>query len=138
MFILKIIGALAALFLVFVFMEWFNRSTYEPYNVHFFNKESFAYYAASYIVFFIGWEMMDSHWDGDALNGIIIMFIGAAIMLKRIHDNFKSVPPMVAFKATLLQMIIFAPLSMAALFALIALFAAASGVKPVYNLNCKD
>lgn len=138
MFIVQIIGALLSAIGLFLFMEFYNRHTLKHEGIEFFTKESFGYFAIANVVMYIGWNMIQSNWHGDPLNGLIIMIIGSAIMLKRIRDNFIAASFWTALKGTLLQILIFIPLSVIALIGIIALFAAASGVKPVYNLNSRD
>lgn len=135
MFILKIIAAFAAVIALYRFMLWFNSFTYKEAKYHFFTTYSFGWYAASYVAMYAGYHMARSNWQGDPLNGMIILFIGLWIFIVQIKNNFKHTRPLVALAGSLAQSILYIPMTLLGLIALFVALAAASGIRPVFCVN---
>lgn len=138
MFLLKIIAAVVAAFILFALIEGFNAYTQRKANYRFFREESFFYYAGSYVLLYAGYSMIESHWHGDPLNGIIVSLIGLVLLGKSIRDNFRSVPFRLALGGTLLQLLLYIPATVLAMLALALAIAGVSGIKPTYCLNGRD
>lgn len=138
MFIIKIVSALATVIAIYQFMVWFNDFTYKEARYRFFSIRSFGWYAGSYIAIYAGHQMFVSHWQGDTLNGAIVLIAGIWVFIIQIQNNFKRTRPLVALAGSLAQSILYIPMTILVLAALFVALAAASQVKPVYNLNSKD
>lgn len=135
MFLLKIIAALAAAFGVYVLILWFNDYTEKEAGYRFFSTHSFGWFAAAYIALYAGYRMIESNWHGDPINGSIVLAIGLVIFAVQIRTNFKHTRPLMALAGSLLQTLIYAPLTVLGLIALFVSIAAASGIKPVFCIN---
>ena len=135
MFLLKIIAVMAALFGIYLFTQWFNAFTEKESGYHFFTAQSFGWFAASYIAMFAGYKMIQSNWHGDPINGVIVLLIGLGIFAMQIRTNFKHTRPLVAIAGSLLQIILYVPLTYLGLIVLFIAIAAASTIRPVYCIN---
>ncbi|TDA63249.1 hypothetical protein E0765_08580 [Sulfuricurvum sp. IAE1] len=138
MFLLKIIAALAALFGLYVLTQRFNDFTEREANYRFFTGASFGWYAASYIAMYAGYRMIQTNWHGDPINGSIVLGVGIIIYAVQIYTNFKRTRFLVALAGSLMQTLLYVPLTVLGLIALFIAIAAASQIKPVFNLNSKD
>lgn len=138
MFFFKIILSIIALLIVLVLIEGFNRYTRQKAHYAFFTLESFFHYAGGYILLYAGYRMIESNWRGDIFNGIIVALIGTIVLVIAVRKNFKHTPIRLALGGTMLQLLIYLPATVLAVFALAIAVVAASGIKPVYAINGKD
>ncbi|HQS67870.1 MAG TPA: hypothetical protein PLM93_11855 [Sulfuricurvum sp.] len=140
MFILTLIGLVAAGLLLYGFIEWFNGYTQEKARYKFFTMEHSAAMVISYGLIFFGNGNMQSALEnhGDALNGALVIGIGAVILIVVIVNNFKNAPKKLAFIGTVLQIILYIPIAIGAVIIAAAMFAYFSQTKPVYNINSRD
>jgi hypothetical protein len=82
MLMLKIVGALAALFLVLAIMATFDGHVQEKFGHRFFTKATFIAIVVSCLMIAGGyhWHLAALKSHGDALNGWVVLGIGAAIL----------------------------------------------------------
>lgn len=135
MFMLKIIAAITALFGIYLVTRWFDNLSERESGYRFFTGESFGWYGASYVLMYAGYRMIETSWHGDPINGSIILIIGLAVFAVPVRDNFRRTRPLLAIAGSLLQTLIYAPLTVVGIIALVIAIAAASGIKPVYCVN---
>ncbi|MDD3597652.1 hypothetical protein [Sulfuricurvum sp.] len=135
MLILKTAALLATILALYRFIMWFNDFTYMEARHRFFTAQSFGWYAASYISIYSGYQMFISHWQGDTLNGAIVLIAGIWLFIIQIQKNFKRTPPIVALAGSLAQSILYIPLTVMGLILLFIALAAASKIRPVYTIN---
>lgn len=135
MFIIKIAAALAIMIAIYRFMVWFNDFTYIEVRYRFFSLQSFGWYAGSYIAMYAGHHMFITHWQGDTLNGAIVIITGFLIFIIQIRSNFKRIPILIALAGSLAQSILYIPITILALAALFIAIAAASRIRPAFCIN---
>lgn len=140
MFILSLIGLIAAGLLLYGFIEWFNTYTQEKAHYKFFTMEHSAAMVISYAMMFFGNANMQAALknNGDALNGALIIAIGIIIFIAVIVNNFRNVPRKLAIIGTLLQIVLYIPIAIGALIIVAGMVAYFSQTKPVYNINSGD
>lgn len=135
MFTIKLFAAFAVVYGIYQFMMGFNTFTFKEARYRFFTIQSYGWYAASYIAMYAGFHMIKSNWEGDPLNGIIVLIIGLWIFITQIRNNFRHTKPLVAISGSLAQCVLYIPLTIIGLFALFIAMAAASRIRPVYSIN---
>lgn len=140
MFILTLIGLVAAGLLLYGFIEWFNSYTQEKARYKFFTMEHSTAMVISYGMMLFGNINMQSalNNNGDALNGALIIAIGIIIFIAVIIHNFRNAPRKLAIIGTLLQTVLYIPIAIGALIIAAAMVAYFSQTKPVYNINSGD
>ncbi|MCL4431869.1 MAG: hypothetical protein M1300_06075 [Epsilonproteobacteria bacterium] len=140
MFILSLIGLIAAGLLLYVFIKWFNGYTQEKVRYEFFTEEHTVAMVLSYGMMFFGnqWFQNASTANGDTLNGAVVMIIGAIILISVIVNNFNKAPQKIALIGTVAQLILYIPIAIAAAFIVLMIIAVATQTKPTYNLNSRD
>ncbi|MFA5216281.1 hypothetical protein [Sulfuricurvum sp.] len=141
MLVLTIIGLVIAGLAVYGFMEWFNGYTQKKASYTFFSAEHSMALIPSYlmILFGHGWWSNNYHTPhGDWLNGAIVMGLGIIILILTLVNNFKKTPRRIAMIGSIAQLILYIPFTIVAIIAIALAIAAASEIKPVYNLNSGD
>ena len=137
MLVVKIIGFLVAIYLVFLLVVKINDYTRDKYRYDFFNITNFTISAIGYALLYFGyiWYMkaLDKH--GDVLNGQILIGIGIVLLLGVIYLNVKNTSLSAGVSLSIVQAPIYSVLSIIALFVLLASIAFFSETKPVYNIN---
>lgn len=137
MLVVKIIGFLVAIYLVFMLVVKINDYTRDKYRYDFFNMTNFTISAIGYGLLYFGyiWYMkaLDKH--GDVLNGQILIGIGIVLLLGVIYLNVKNTSLSAGVSLSIVQAPIYSVLSIIALFVLLASIAFFSETKPVYNIN---
>ena len=139
MTVLTVIGILLGLLVVVMFVMGVNEHGKKHFRYELFNYEQFARVGIPTVALYIGhkWYASTLVNNGDIYNGVIIMAIAVVALLYVLYRNSKNTNFIFGFFGTLIQFIVFIPLSFLAVFALMMLFAALSGTRPVYNLNSK-
>ena len=137
MFILSLIGIGIIAMLIYGFIEWFNKYSFEK-KIPFFTTEHIIAFVASYLIMFIGYIAIKNNWLHDWKNGAVIMLIGTIIFVLSIRNNFKYTSRSLAIKGSILQVILYIPIAIVGIFILIAAYAFFAQTKPVYNINSKD
>lgn len=140
MFVLSLIALIAASAALYGFIEWFNSYTHEKARYKFFTMEHSAAMVISYGLIFFGNGNMQSALEnhGDALNGALVIGIGAVILIGVIVNNFKNTPKKLAIIGSIFQIILYIPIAIGAVIIAAVMFAYFSQTKPVYNINSRD
>jgi len=137
MTVLGIIGFIAALLAMYIFLEYVNGFTLRGYGYEFFSIAHMIQLIIGYWIIYFGNSMyedaMKNH--GDILNGQVLMVIGVIVVLVVIYKNLMKVPLLFSVPLTALQLLITAPLALGAFLGAILLFAIAAQTKPVYVIN---
>ncbi|SFV64271.1 hypothetical protein MNB_SM-4-1678 [hydrothermal vent metagenome] len=135
--VLAIIGFIAALIAVYIFLEYINKFTLRGYGYEFFSGAHMMQVIVGYWIIYFGNSVyVKALKDGvDLLNGQVLIAIGVVVVLVVIYKNFKAVPSALALLLTGLQLLIAVPLGVGAFIVLIMLIAAAAETKPVYVVN---
>jgi hypothetical protein len=137
MFMLKLLGALVSLLILYGLLAAFNEHCQKKFSYRFFNFTSFIICAAA-----IGLVGLGSAWrtsaaaapDGDVLNGIVLMALGAALAIGLVVYNFKKTDWIYGTGGTLVQLSIFGVLAYVAflllfLWAILSFFGALASLK---------
>jgi len=137
MLVLKIIGILIAVFLVYLLIVKVNEYTIEKYRYEFFNMGNFLLSAVGYGLLYFGykWYMNALEKNQDILNGQILIGIGLILILTVIYYNIKNTSGPTGLIFSLIQAPIYSVLAVFAVIALIAAVAFFSETKPVYNIS---
>ena len=102
--------------------------------------KSFIPIAISYALLYFGnsWYYSALNKGTDTLNGIVLIFVGAILLLRMIYLNFKNTNFTIGFFGTIFQLSVYSVLTVFSIFALLILFAYASQTRPVYSINSRD
>ncbi|MDP3265807.1 MAG: hypothetical protein Q8M39_03150 [Sulfuricurvum sp.] len=140
MFVLSLIGLIAAGIALYEFIKWFNRYTQAKVKYEFFTKDHTTAMVLSYGMLFFGhqWYETATAANGDALNGTVVMIVGGIILFGVILNNFNKSPRKMAYLGTIMQLILYIPITIAAVFVVLGILAVVSQTKPTYNLNSRD
>lgn len=139
MTVLKIIGIILFMGLIYFIIRKINSYSFRKYNYGFFSNELFFLYCVIYALLFFGYDLYTDavKVDGDILNGILIFTFGVILFIVRLILNIKIAKFFFGVLLTLAQFIIFIPIAFGGLIVLIILLLIASQIKPVYNVNSK-
>jgi hypothetical protein len=139
MTVLKIIGIILFMGLIYFIIRKINSFSFRKYNYSFFSNELFFLYCVIYALLFFGYDLYTDavKVDGDILNGILIFAFGVILFIVRLILNIKIAKFFFGVLLTLAQFIIFIPIALGGLIVLIILLLIASQIKPVYNVNSK-
>lgn len=137
MLLLKIIGIMLFLLLLYLLMEKINKFTLKKYSYEFFSKDLLGVYIVIYAGLFFGykWYLNSLVNNTDILNGIILMSIASLIFLTILIKNIKSTTFYFGLLFTIIQAILFIPFVISGFIVILMLFAYFSQTKPVYNIN---
>jgi len=137
MLVLKIIGILITVFLVYLMIVKVNEYTIQKYRYEFFNMGNFLISAVGYGLLYFGykWYMSALEKNQDILNGQILIGIGVILILTVIYYNIKNTSGPTGLALSLVQAPIYSVLAVFSLIVLIAAVAFFSETKPVYNIN---
>ena len=139
MTVLKIIGIILFMGLIYFIIRKINSYSFRKYNYGFFSNELFFLYCVIYALLFFGYDLYTDavKVDGDILNGILIFTFGVILFIVRLILNIKIAKFFFGVLLTLAQFIIYIPIALGGLIVLIILLLIASQIKPVYNVNSK-
>lgn len=137
MLVLKIIGGLVFAFLFYLLITWINAITFKKYNYEFITPSLAFLYASIYALLYFGRDFyLDALLrDGDILNGILLFSFGVITLLTRLILNMKLVGFFKGLFFTIVQVILYIPITVLAVVIIFFLLLAAAGTKPVYNTN---
>ena len=137
MLVLKIVGGLVLALLFYLLITWINAITFKKYNYEFITPSLAFLYACIYALLYFGRDYyIDAVLkDGDIWNGIILFSFGVITLLIRLILNMKLVGFFKGLFFTIVQVIIYIPVTALAVVIIFFLLIAASGTKPVYNVN---
>lgn len=137
MFVLKVLGIIAAAVGLYLFVEWFNNYTEQKGNYRFFSTEHTMAYGAGYLMCFIGYRSMETFWKEDLLSSMLVITIGVIILLFTIINNFRNTPASLAIKGSIAQVILYVPVIIAGAIILAMLVAFFAQTKPVFTINSR-
>lgn len=137
MFVLKVIGVIVSLCLLFLLMFRLNIYTFNKYKYEFFTQTSFGIYMVIYCGIFFGYRSYENalRVNGDELNGILIIAIALLIFIAVLINNIKSTSFYFGIAFTTVQSLLYIPICIVGFFALLAAVAFFSQTKPVYRVN---
>lgn len=135
--VLIVIGILFTLLLVYVLVKELNRLTNERFNCMFFTNEYFYFYVVINLGLFFGYRWYESELisSGDILSGILIMFFASCLLFYVFVKNIKASNFVYGIVFTLVQVVIYLPLTVMGLFVLFGLISYFSQTRPVYKVN---
>lgn len=135
--VLIVIGILFTLLLVYVLVKELNRLTNERFNCMFFTNEYFYFYVVINLGLFFGYRWYESELisSGDILSGILIMFFATCLLFYVFVKNIKASNFVYGVVFTLVQVVIYLPLTVMGLFVLFGLISYFSQTRPVYKVN---
>lgn len=136
--VLIVVGVVLFLFFLFVIINYSNDKTYEKYKYKFFSWNTYILYSILYVLIYFGrnWYLESLSDHGDILNGILIIIFGICLLIYALVKNIKITKSFFKGLAfTLLQLFVYAPLSIVGLIALIGFLGAASQARPVYRID---
>ncbi|WP_120497474.1 hypothetical protein [Kiloniella sp. EL199] len=113
MLVLQILGGL----IIFVGILWafwaFNKHCAEKFEYQFFTKLSFVIVGIAVVLVFIGneWRLNSIAENGDVLNGIVLMIVGACIGFFLIIKNFRATNFLYGFGGSIMQLSAFSVLA---------------------------
>lgn len=133
-FILGFIAAAA----IYLFIEWFNGYTDKKVRYRFFTQNHTIAYVAGYLLLFGGYILMKKQWLGDPLNGLVLIPIGTYILVRTIQNNFDKTRFWYALVGSIIQVILYIPITVVAMFVIYGAIVFFSKTRPVYTINGKD
>lgn len=137
MLVLKIIGALVAIFLVYLFVIWINGYTDKKYKYEFFNLGNYFVSALGYVLIYYGhdWYVSALEKNLDILNGQLIMGFGVMLLAGVVYYNIKNTSLSTGLALSVVQLLLYSVLAVVGFLALIMAIGYFSQTKPVYNVN---
>lgn len=137
MLVLKVILVLAVGALIVYLLNKINILTAKKYKCEFFSIEYFSIFLCIFGLAFWGydWYFDALKAKGDTLNGILIMAFTSIIYLLVLISNIRKSNFFFGLLITILQTIVFLPLSAAVLIVAIITLLFLSQTRPVYVLN---
>ena len=137
MIVLKIIGIIIFLALLYLLIEKLNTYTYKKYSYKFFTESTLGIYMVIYCGLYIGkeWYISALHSKGDILNGIVIIVIALLIFLFVLISNIKKSNYLFGFFFTFVQAILFIPFCIIGIFFILIVAAFFAQAKPVYRID---
>lgn len=136
MTVLYIIGVLAIVIVLLMFVGWVNALSQSKYDYEFFTYGNLALTTIAYALLFFGakfyLDALSAH--GDILNGILMMGIGAIIILGVLIWHIKHTSFIFGLLFGILQLVIYIPAGIVSFLIIIAALAWLSDTKPVYRL----
>ncbi|MAC85241.1 MAG: hypothetical protein CL624_14010 [Arcobacter sp.] len=137
MLVLKVVLVLAVGALIVYLLHKINIFTAKKYKCEFFSIEYFSIFLCIFGLAFWGydWYFDALKAKGDVLNGILIMAFTSIIYLLVLISNIRKSSFFFGLLITILQTIVFLPLSAAVLIIVIITLLFLSQTRPVYVLN---
>lgn len=137
--VLIFIGTIIAILLVWLFVVYVNKYTENKYNYEFFNMTNYGFIAIGYVLIYFGkgWYTSAMLAQQDLLNGQLLMGFGAMLILGAFYYNIKNTSLVFGIGLTVVQCVIYLPLAILAVIAVVAMFSYFAETKLVYNVNGK-
>ncbi|MCX6075627.1 MAG: hypothetical protein NTW78_01925 [Campylobacterales bacterium] len=135
--VLKIIGVLAGLILLAMFVTSMNAYTQKKYKYEIFNWYNLAAAGAGYafILFGRSWYLESLNINGDILNGIILIVIGVITLGLVVRNNIRKTSLTFELLFSVVQLALYIPAAVVAFYGLLAAAAFFAQTKPVYSIN---
>lgn len=137
MIVLSIIGIIVLSIFVYLIIIKVNSFSYKNYKYEFFNKYTLALFTTMLFLLFTGksYYFEAAANNGDIWNGILLFAIGVIIFIIRLILNIKIAGFFKGIFFTIIQLIIFIPLSIIALLVLYGVMVVAARTRPVFRIN---
>ena len=137
MIVLSIIGLIVFSICIYLIIIKVNSISYKNYKYEFFNKHTLALFTTMLVLLFTGksYYFEAATNNGDIWNGILLFAIGVIIFIIRLILNIKIAGFFKGLVYTIIQLIIFIPLSIIALLVLYGAMVVAARTRPVFRIN---
>ena len=137
MLILKILGSVALLFILYLLAVKINEFTAKRHGYLFLNKTTLTTSLSGYVSCFFGytWYMDALQKHGDILNGEILMAVGVGLLLWTLYSNIKNTDIVVGFLFRFVQQALYLVAGAVGLVILLLMFAMFAEAKPVYRID---
>ena len=137
MLVLKIIGVLAVLFLLAMFVSRMNSYTQKKYRYEIFNWYNLTAAGVGYGFMLYGrsWYLEEVTKGGDTLNGMILFAIGMFIIFMVVRNNIKKTSFKFGLYFSVVQLALYIPASAIAFYGLLMAVAFFAQARPVYSIN---
>ena len=137
MLVLQIIGILAAIVFVYLFVIWTNEYIEQKYNYTFFNMRNYLMSAVGYVLIYFGneWYLSALQKHQDLLNGQLLIAFGVILLCIVIYFNIKNTSLFTGGLLSVVQLLIYSVLAYIGFLTLVLMVAYFSQTKPVYNVN---
>ena len=137
MIVLSIIGLIVFSICIYLIIIKVNNISYKNYKYEFFNKHTLALFTTMLVLLFTGksYYFEAATNNGDIWNGILLFAIGVIIFIIRLILNIKIAGFFKGLVYTIIQLIIFIPLSIIALLVLYGAMVVATRTRPVFRIN---
>lgn len=141
MLVLKILGVILIIAAVVFGLRFFNDHCDEKFSYRFFTASSFWATAGSLGLLLLGywWRSKALESGGDALNGIVVMALGAIVAAGLVYFNFKKTNFVYGVGGSVLQISVFSILAYIGVFVaivgLVLMFVSEAGVQRVRVIN---
>ena len=136
MTVLVTLGVLAVIAILFLIVTWINDYSERAFDYEFFSWANLAITSIGYFLLFYGFKWFNEALSegGDILNGQLLMGIGLLFILSVLYTNIKHTNFLFGIVVGVFQLILYIPLSVISIFALLATAAWLTETKPVYRL----
>lgn len=140
MLILNLIKIILAAGAIYYLVQRFNTYTMEKTRYRFFTIEHTIGMVISYAMIYFGhyWFEYALKNKEDILNGKLVMILGLALLLGVLQNNFKKVPLKYALMGSAMQLALYIPITIGAVFIVAGLFAFFARTQPVFNINARE
>ncbi len=137
MIVLSVIGIIVLSICIYLIIIKVNSISYKNYKYEFFNKHTLALFTTMLVLLFTGksYYFEAASNNGDIWNGILLFAIGVIIFIIRLILNIKIAGFFKGLVYTIIQLIIFIPLSIIALLVLYGAMVVATRTRPVFRIN---
>jgi len=134
--VLIILGVLAVIAILFIIVSRINDYSEKTFNYEFFSWGNLGVTALGYLLLFYGtkWFYEALSEGGDILNGQLLIGIGVLFIIRVFYIHIKRTNFLFGIVVGTFQLILYVPLSVISIFALLATAAWLSETKPVYRL----
>jgi CDP-diglyceride synthetase len=135
--VLSIIGGLLAVAFVYYITEVINKISERKYDYVFFDESSAVTVIIGYYLCFFGYNnlMHALRVDGDTLNGILLIGIGAIFLIVQLWKNFENTNFKMGLWFSIIQFAIYIPVAIIALFFIIVMIVIAADSRAAFCIN---
>ena len=136
MTVLIILGVISVIAILFVIVSWINDYSEKTFDYEFFSWGNLGATALGYLLLFYGtkWFYEALSEGGDILNGQLLIGIGFLFIIRVLYIHIKRTNFLFGIVVGVFQLILYIPLSVISIFALLATATWLTETKPVYRL----
>ena len=141
MTVLSIIGGILLIILIYEIIVEIDKLSYLHHRYKFFSFTNYLLVSGGYFIIYFGYNLYQEalKHNTDILDGKILIFIGACMLIYVILENFSNIPLKYAIPATIFQFGVFLVGAFVGLAVLVLALLFLAQTKPVYTINdCKD